>query len=456
MRDLENAIRNGDVTRVAQALDSGTRVDTDMGPNRGTLLELAIETRQLPVVRLLVSRKANVEARTSTGHTPLMVALLRSSDEVIQFLLEAGADPLAVSEHRQTTADVAFLSHRFDWIEKLRALGVRVCPVLDRKVSGARLRLAAATGDVGEAKRLLAQGADPDGTEWDHPLAVAIQQNHVEVVRILLEAGARPTLPDSAYQQPWSMAAGQGRPEMIRMLVEKGATLSTGDWNSVLMAACSRGDREMLELALQNGASRAATWFDEDSLRHQSAVEIAMRGGHVELAKILRDGASGTLVLDERAIETNLRVAVMRNDVATVKELVRLGATYDQALRFAVLESIVDMIAPLVRLGADPDSLLARGTSLLMHAERMGPSELATALRAAGARKGLEFLGQTRDFFKAIFSQDLDEIRRLVQEGADLQHPDDDGRLPLDAAEFFRRPRAAKLLEELGARRQSK
>jgi uncharacterized protein len=43
-------------------------------------------------VRLLLERGANIESRDSAGSTPLRIAVLLNREDIVQQLLEAGAD----------------------------------------------------------------------------------------------------------------------------------------------------------------------------------------------------------------------------------------------------------------------------------------------------------------------------------------------------------------------------
>jgi hypothetical protein len=62
----------------------------------------------MPALRFLVEELgADVNARDFNGYTPLHHAAARGDDEMILYLVEKGADVMAVSRKGQTTADMA-------------------------------------------------------------------------------------------------------------------------------------------------------------------------------------------------------------------------------------------------------------------------------------------------------------------------------------------------------------
>jgi len=62
----------------------------------------------MPSVRLLVEELgADVNARDHNGYTPLHFAAARGDNELILYLVEKGADVMAVSRRGQTVVDMA-------------------------------------------------------------------------------------------------------------------------------------------------------------------------------------------------------------------------------------------------------------------------------------------------------------------------------------------------------------
>lgn len=92
----------------------------------------------------------------------------------------------------------------------------------------ARLHQAAVHGDADLVARLIGDGEDPAAVDSAliTPLHMACQQGHVEVARILLQAGAPVDARDSLGKTPLARAVFDfkgGDPELIRILLAAGA-----------------------------------------------------------------------------------------------------------------------------------------------------------------------------------------------------------------------------------------
>ncbi len=90
------------------------------------------------------------------------------------------------------------------------------------------LHYAAVEGRAGDVVRLLAEGEDVAASDNAQltPLHMACQQGHVEVARVLVEAGAPIDARDSYGNTPlWKavFAFQGGEPTLIRLLLDAGA-----------------------------------------------------------------------------------------------------------------------------------------------------------------------------------------------------------------------------------------
>jgi hypothetical protein len=191
-----------------------------------TLLEFAAENPvrhdSLPpnivsVARTILDAGARADRRAidstlalvSSGRVP------RESDvqvSLIELLCDYGADP-------QSALGAALGHGEFQAVDALIRRGARV-----------NLPAAAATGRVDEARAAL-PGATPE--ERHFAMAWAAQHGHLEIVRLLLDAGEDPNRynPQGAHSHstPLHQAALAGHEGVVRLLVERGARTDIRD-----------------------------------------------------------------------------------------------------------------------------------------------------------------------------------------------------------------------------------
>jgi Ankyrin repeats (3 copies) len=131
---------------------------------------------------------------------------------LIDLLCEHSADP-------DRAIEAAALHGEMDSVRALLARGARI-----------RLPIAAALGITDDARRLLPSA---DGHDRHLALALAAQYGHVEIVRVLLDAGEDPDRynPPGGHSHctPLHGAAGAGHEKVVRLLVERGARLDLKD-----------------------------------------------------------------------------------------------------------------------------------------------------------------------------------------------------------------------------------
>jgi len=182
----ENPVRHG--TLPANIVEV-TKVILDAGPSRSAQNETL----------MLVS----------TGSVPREC---RAQLPLIDLLCDYGADP---NSSVQATA----LHGELEAVNALIRRGARI-----------DLPVAAALGRIEDARRLLAGASSEDR---HLALASAADFGHVEIVRLLLDAGEDPNrynpIGGHSHTTPLHQAAGGGHDEVVRLLVERGARLDLQD-----------------------------------------------------------------------------------------------------------------------------------------------------------------------------------------------------------------------------------
>ena len=131
---------------------------------------------------------------------------------LIDLLCDYGADP-------NRAIQAAALHGEFEAVSALIGCGARI-----------DLPVATALGRIEDARRLLAGASSEDR---HLALTLAADFGHVEIVRLLLDAGEDPhrynPVEGHSHTTPLHQAAGGGHDEVVRLLVERGARLDLKD-----------------------------------------------------------------------------------------------------------------------------------------------------------------------------------------------------------------------------------
>ncbi|MGB5831388.1 MAG: ankyrin repeat domain-containing protein [Thiohalocapsa sp.] len=151
---LYRAVHIGDLDQIKRHLFWGTDVNRP-GPDGDYPLHVAVGQGRVAIAKELLQNGAERDARDAIGRTPLHLALSSGKVHAAKLLLDNGADEdlqaLLFDLVREDTADR-------DTLHFLSQQGV------DLNAQGpdgaSPLHVAAASGDVKQAKRLIAAGAD--------------------------------------------------------------------------------------------------------------------------------------------------------------------------------------------------------------------------------------------------------------------------------------------------------
>ena len=165
-------------------------------------LNAAIEAEEPETVRGLLQRGADPDGRNPEGWPFLLLAVDQASADIVDTLLEYGADPRAAAEGI-TAVLMATLRQDHRSISSLIRRGADVNrPDPEGLVP---LKAAATAGDLRAARLLLDADANIEyagGLDDMSVLGAAVSGGHVDMVRLLLDRGADPRARDVMHQLP--------------------------------------------------------------------------------------------------------------------------------------------------------------------------------------------------------------------------------------------------------------
>jgi ankyrin repeat protein len=247
----------GSLETMKTILDAGADVNA-AGSDGMTALMWA--TGDLAKVRLLVERGANVNAKGTDGTTTALVAAAqRGAADVVQYLLDHKADPMASGDEGVALFQAAFTTPNGEVRRVLEKAGLT--PRHFSQIAPALTRVDYVDGDL--IDRYLAVGgpanmAIPMVTVKMPLLGYAAMVTDAITVAKLLDRGADPNSPSSRGATPLMMAAASDHPDpaIVRMLLERGARVDARDdeGRTALDWALMQGETDVAGLLRQTGS----------------------------------------------------------------------------------------------------------------------------------------------------------------------------------------------------------
>jgi ankyrin repeat protein len=252
-QDIFAAIRGGDAAKVEALIQRDPTLVKARSPRRSTPLHVAVDVNNVPLVRFLIDKGAELDAVNQANWTPLFYA---KGVEAAGLLLEKGAavDPLA----GDFTPLIQFVwSEKRELADLLLSKGAKV-PAPKTPLGLLTAIRALRIGSLRYFEEGLKQGLDPlyeseGGGMWLHyaaesrfpelagrlvglrvpvdrknvfgltPLHVAASRGNTAVVKLLVEKGADMNARTNDGQTPYNLAVGEERGETAELLRSLGA-----------------------------------------------------------------------------------------------------------------------------------------------------------------------------------------------------------------------------------------
>ena len=309
---------------------------------------------------------------------------------------------------------------------------------------------AAFVNDLGQARDLLASGANPDEVYRTDPrtaLIAAARKEHWDMVSLLIEYGADVNFHARGDETPLMAVVRGGDPEIISHMLRLGADANKvvkGD-GSPLISASRAGNTEAVRLLLDAGADpNQYVRGDEAPLFH------AVIRGHADIVSLLLDaGADPSAKYDGDGTPLMLAIQHGRQDIVSM--LLADGAEIGTAIRgdgtaliAAARINDVDMTRQLILLGADVDQSVRGDGNALINAARRGHVDVARLLLDAGANVNAHVKDDDTPLINAVWSGNPEMVQLLLDFGADPMGEGDfdrrlgDVRTPLNQARKHR------------------
>lgn len=381
----------------------------------GTALGLATKLADIPMIRLLLEVKADVNLSWEDIHagkallTPIQVAAglhVGPALEIAHILLSAGANVNPHDCHRKARTP---------------------------------LQIACEKGNSDMAELLLNHGANinPIAHNGHTPLQAAIMNGHQHVTDLLLERGAEINAPASSEGGRTALQAAAKRGDLglvLGLLMRGGDIHGEAAWLrglTTLQAAASSGNIRLVELLLQLG-ERVNRPISNNGV---TELQAAVRNGHVEVVRSLL--LAGANVHAEAHMESLLTLAIRHRHMDVFEALLAVTDPNFPPHRASVTPLLIATercailtVDCLLMAGAEVNALSTVAcydncpdgckATPLMAAASVGNVEVMSALIKAGAAVNPSLPKEHRlPLHAAVRRQSISAIQLLLSHNAD-------------------------------------
>ncbi|VUC27251.1 unnamed protein product [Clonostachys rosea] len=381
-----------------------------------TALEIAVRRGHALVVRLLLKHGANPNRVQDGTMLPLCLASRSSDKTITELLLKNGGDP------NNAQCIELFGSLLACYIDEHTGLDmVQLFLTAGAKIDGESPGSAFLDDDV------------EDGDAIGVPLVKAVHRRNTQVARFLLGAGADVNQIDMGVGSAIQIAVEDDDMNMVKLLVEAGAEVNL--------------NKEQYSNAWSAEGAGYLDTKKEIKTKFFSPLQLAARANNSEIIQyLLQCNAEPN---DLPALEILERAFYEAEGHMTDVSLYG----YETPLSYAVRGGDLHLATLLLDSGANPNAIFLHGHTALGNACRAGAFEMVKLLLAYGAQYNPGSNPVSTPLQLAILHKDPILVENLLRNGADIHAPpcSKGGRTALQAAAQVGNSSLFKRLLHMGA-----
>ena len=335
---LQAAAKNGHLDCVRLLLEAGAELKDPPSRKRGiSTITAAIESRNTELVRFLLQFGLGVN-RNEYEQSPLGAAAAQGSLEIVSLLITAGAD---VNECCNTSEDyssgetplqVAAVKGNMAIATRLLEAGARHDIQFFRPESRSALQCAVQGDCTSLVELLLAKRTYTSEESLDRSIALSQAMSkwpiNVDIVSALLNANVNVNYVPAHYPRhpPLHSAAQAGSIELVQLLLEAGANVNATDFFGGTILECALEKRNLLlvQILLDAGAEVNAP---ASTVRGRTALQKAVQENNMNAVSLLLSRNADVNASAARiGGATALQAAVIKGNINMVRLLLKAGA----------------------------------------------------------------------------------------------------------------------------------
>ncbi|MCJ1462428.1 Ankyrin-2 [Pseudocyphellaria aurata] len=433
---LHSAVCNGHVETTEVLLTAGADLNIQ-DHRKSTALHKAVEFESLEIVKLLLRAGSDVKIQDREKSTALHSAVSRGNSEIVKLLFMAGSD-VNIQDDRKSTALHLAVSPRSGSRGQVEVVKLLLTPradlnidldIQDRRNSTA-LHLAVSKGHLEIVQLLLTAGANPNiENDKGTALHLAVSDGYLEIVKVLLRVESDVNIQGDKNSTALHLAVERGHFEIIQLLLTAGANLNIQDEkkSTALHLAVSREQIAIVKLLLTLRVDLTIDLNIQDC-RKSTAMHLAVERGHFAIVQLLLTADADLNIKNWEG--TALHLAVSEGYLEIVQLLLTAGANPNiekdegTALHLAVSEGYLEIVklllTPRANLNIDLDIQDRRKSTALHLAVSDENLEMVKLLLKAGADVNIQNRRKSTALHSAVLCGNLKIVKLLLRAGADL------------------------------------
>ena len=304
---LEWAVEKDERETVKVLIKAGAKVEANS-------LRAAVDSGYVDLIKLACNSVTDINAEVpnagySYGHTLLTRAIMEGQLEIVKSLVTAGADVNYLSDENRTPLfEAAYFQHGGTigmpqkYYQNLRAIedfliahGAGFKGVKTEDIE-TLFSIVIEKNDIGVVKALLAAGFNPNTKHDGVPaLVMASQYSNLEIVKVLIKAGADVNLADEYGETPLIKAAREGHPDIIKILIQSGANVNLKNHQDIspLAVLCYDTDLDTnIKLEIMKVLIDAGADVNVKDELNNTPLSLALKKGNDTIAKFLSENGA--------------------------------------------------------------------------------------------------------------------------------------------------------------------
>ncbi len=464
--EMVRAVMGGNLKKVQAALNSNLDINGFYNKDGLTLLMAAIYFGQNEIVKFLIDKGADVNAKANNGGTSLILASLKGHEDVVKILLAKGADVNAKTNEGLTALSAARYKEHQGIVRILKAAGAKDNAMLNSNDSAMLDQMPSLTNVMGISEQKF--NIRPEGEDAAMNATMKIFTTFALTVGLMMgPLGNAQTLPGDKNVPSASivavndvkqraidemvMAATLG--DLTKVQTALNFKLDINGFNSkgitALMAAAYDEQEEMIKFLIAKGADTNAK-----NNEGKTALMMAFRFYNKKVKEtvelLLAKGAD--VNKKDNNGWTALIYASLLGENEIVEQLLAKGADANAndgtALMVASEYGFKKIVESLLKKGVDVNETDNNGWTALIQASASGQKDVVELLLAKGAdvdaNGGMALMVASEYGFKEI-------VELLLKKGVDVNEADNNGWTALIRASGSGRKDVVKLLLAKGA-----